>query len=215
MKVYVSGSDKQAANWLMAHLVYKIDEADIVLFTGGPDVDPDLYGEPSHPHTKVSVWRDLDDLKTYKKAIKLKIPMVGVCRGAQFLCVMAGGRLVQHQKDAPFLHHEIETTLLPRITVNSSHHQAMWPWMMCPDDFVVLGWSRGISPYHENGYHEEVVDANPLALGREVEIAYFRKNNALCIQSHPEWCFPPKDIHEQIFIQTMRQYLRLMLDKKL
>ena len=66
------------------------------LITGGPDIDPRLYGEevviesgiltPNRDHTEMSVL---------KKAIALNKPCLGICRGMQLMNVAMGGTLYQ------------------------------------------------------------------------------------------------------------------------
>src|SRR5262245_24070299 len=69
----------------------------IVFFCGGADVSPSLYGErPASRTLGVEVARDQQERELFLRARAANLPMIGICRGAQFLCVMAGGRLCQH-----------------------------------------------------------------------------------------------------------------------
>jgi hypothetical protein len=70
-RVYVVGNDVNYANWLPnIKIVKTLKSADLVLFTGGEDVDPSLYGEPKHPFTGSNLERDLYEQKIYKQATK-------------------------------------------------------------------------------------------------------------------------------------------------
>src|SRR5206468_3407306 len=71
-------------------------EADLVIFAGGADVDPVLYGEVPHETTCCDPKRDQQDMDLYLMCVEHGIPMLGICRGAQFLHVMNGGKLWQH-----------------------------------------------------------------------------------------------------------------------
>ena len=71
------------------------EDADVVIFTGGIDVNPALYGEDAHPSVTFDTRRDEADMVVYQQCIEQGIPMFGVCRGAQFLHVMNGGKLNQ------------------------------------------------------------------------------------------------------------------------
>ena len=77
-------------------VVSDMRDADLVHFTGGEDVTPVLYGQHPHPRTYNSEARDQAEMKVYLQALGLDIPMVGECRGGQFLNVMCGGEMYQH-----------------------------------------------------------------------------------------------------------------------
>jgi putative glutamine amidotransferase len=72
---------------------------DGIVFPGGLDVDPSLYGEAPHPLTEVN--RDLDrlELGVARWAIQAEVPTLGICRGQQLLNVALGGSLIQHLDD--------------------------------------------------------------------------------------------------------------------
>ncbi len=64
----------------------------------------------------------------------------------------------------------------------------MFPWDLPDGDFSVLGWSFDESTHHVNGEDKEIIKGNPkVPLEMEVEVAFFDKIDALCIQGHPEW----------------------------
>lgn len=177
-KVYVVGGGIYYANWLNFDITNTMENADLVLFTGGEDVDPSFYKERANPKTSSNIHRDRREIMDYVKALDLKIPMLGICRGSQFLCVMNGGRLVQHQENKYGVH-PMETTY-GRISITSTHHQAAFPFNLPTKDYKILGWTNGISSIHENGYGEEM---NPPV---ECEIVYYPKTRSLGIQGHPE-----------------------------
>ena len=102
-----------------------IETADLVVFTGGADVNPALYGQTAHSLTRFHDKRDEEDMKVWQECFLRGIPTFGVCRGAQFLYVMLGGRLYQdidnHHGDHQMWDHEGHA-LIPK--VSSVHHQA-------------------------------------------------------------------------------------------
>ena len=182
--IYVVGQDKHYCCWMEGTLVDKMEDANLVVFTGGADVSPEMYGEEKHPRTNCTATRDVDEVIMFRKAMELKIPMVGICRGAQLLCVMAGGKLVQHQ-DNPKFYHKMKTYDDQDIIVTSTHHQAQYPWGLAEDDFRVLGWTTKISKFHENAEQKEMVDG--IVPGDiEVEVCHYPHIRGLGIQSHPE-----------------------------
>lgn len=119
-----------------------------VCLSGGPDIDPELYGGPRHPKLGTT-HPDLDrfELAVVREAARLGMPLLAICRGAQILNVAHGGDLCQHLPEDPgdeVCHqragvkdpacvHEIRVqpdSLLARalgaerLEVNSFHHQA-------------------------------------------------------------------------------------------
>lgn len=203
-KIYVVGSSVGYANWMQGELVRRMEDADLVLFTGGEDVDPSLYGEAHHPLTGSNLTRDEYEMAEFNKARKLNKKLIGICRGAQFLCAMSGGILVQHQENRHWIH-EMLTSDNKKLAITSTHHQAQYPWTMPAEDYKVIGWSVGLSRFHEGGNREEL----PMTKEKEVEIVYYPKTNALGIQSHPECMFGS---NEPQCLESIRWH-RELLDK--
>jgi putative glutamine amidotransferase len=75
---------------------------DALLLTGGPDVDPALYGQATHP-TVYGVDRADDDFECalVEAATVRSLPTLAICRGIQILNVARGGTLYQHIPEDP------------------------------------------------------------------------------------------------------------------
>ncbi|HSP73466.1 MAG TPA: gamma-glutamyl-gamma-aminobutyrate hydrolase family protein [Gaiellaceae bacterium] len=74
-----------------------LDVLDGLVFTGGPDLDPELYGQDAHPATAgVVPERDRGELALLEAALARDLPVLAICRGSQVLNVALGGDLVQH-----------------------------------------------------------------------------------------------------------------------
>lgn len=70
--------------------------ADAIIFTGGEDVNPNIYGADFHPSVQgICFERDEFEIKLLKKAIDKKIPVLGICRGMQLINAAMGGDLYQ------------------------------------------------------------------------------------------------------------------------
>ena len=118
------------------------------LLTGGHDVSPSVYGsEPSADCGIVCPKRDAMEKIVLKYALERDLPVLGICRGIQFLNAALGGTLYQHlPKEHPSdtEHHQTPpydvpahtvairggTPLggllgVPKLAVNSYHHQAV------------------------------------------------------------------------------------------
>ena len=123
--------------------------ADGVLLSGGPDVDPTRYGETMHPACMLATdERDAFEMEIARRCLHDGVPLLAICRGLQVLNVAAGGSLIQdlpsqvpvalpHAMDESLttLAHGldvVEGSLLARAVaqgmsqqVNSRHHQAI------------------------------------------------------------------------------------------
>ena len=112
-----------------------MDNFDGILFSGGPDIDPAIYGEEKEEKCgEISAERDKFEIALYKIAYKRNMPMLGVCRGIQLMNVAAGGTLVQHYDGHQGVTHDVtidKDSLLHSfigkdiISTNSYHHQAV------------------------------------------------------------------------------------------
>ena len=79
-----------------------VDLLDGVLFTGGNDLDPALYGEEWHPQAvKVDPDRQNFELALLAEIEKRRTPALFVCMGCQVLNVHRGGSLTQFLPDDP------------------------------------------------------------------------------------------------------------------
>jgi putative glutamine amidotransferase len=122
-----------------------LDVLDGIVFTGGSDIDPEVYGQAAHPET-AGLYRHRDDseLALMRAALERALPMLAICRGMQLLNVVRGGDLHQHLGDVlpdaaihrgtpgRFAEHTVRveqgTTLASLIgsetSTHSFHHQA-------------------------------------------------------------------------------------------
>jgi putative glutamine amidotransferase len=72
-----------------------LERIDGLLFLGGPDVDPVLYGGATHPTiTGTDADDDRFEIALTHAALAGEVPLLAVCRGIQVLNVALGGTLV-------------------------------------------------------------------------------------------------------------------------
>lgn len=206
-KIYVVDNNSDLSNWMQGNMVNDMAKADVVVFPGGQDISPSIYGDKVHPKTNAGHAIDKWHTAEFKKAHDLGKKMVGICRGAQLLCALSGGKLVQDQEDK-YMAHPFLTYDGKDLVVNSLHHQAMYPWMMPEEEYAVLGWSVGLSKHHEDGSRTEIVNG-VAPLNMEVEAAFFKKFNALCIQCHPEMMYHHKDSNP-IYRESLAYFRQLL-----
>lgn len=73
---------------------------DGLVIAGGGDIDPAIYGAARHPKTEVTAPdRDTWELALAEAALRMNVPLLGICRGMQVLNVACGGTLLQHIPD--------------------------------------------------------------------------------------------------------------------
>src|SRR5882757_3231685 len=77
-----------------------VDALDGILFTGGDDLDPALYGQTWHPKAqKIDPDRQNFELALMAEVEKRKLPALAICLGCQLLNVYRGGTLHQFLPD--------------------------------------------------------------------------------------------------------------------
>jgi putative glutamine amidotransferase len=141
-----------------------LESLDGILFTGGNDIDPALWGADRHPATEIDAARDASEVMLMRAALDLDLPILGICRGMQVMAVVSGGSLHQHLPDligherhraasgtdplaadaSAFGRHDVvvrpgsyaHALLGAHLTVNSFHHQSVDD----PGTFTAVGW---------------------------------------------------------------------------
>lgn len=154
----------------------------MVLFTGGSDVDPSIYGDTSPFNICQSyIERDRIEMSIFKRALKFNIVMTGICRGLQFLNVMDGGKMMHHLNNHAGGIHTIKTSSIyeqDTLAVNSFHHQMVIP----SQDAKIVGWcSHNLSDVYI-GDKDLPVDFK----NKEIESVIFPKIRSFGVQYHPE-----------------------------
>ena len=125
-----------------------VEELDGLLFTGGQDVDPQLYHmSPAQVSGPFCPARDRLEQAVFAAADRADKPILGICRGLQIINVLRGGSLYQdlateygapltdHRMARPYGRRVHDARLVPgtplhalfggrTLGVNSCHHQA-------------------------------------------------------------------------------------------
>jgi putative glutamine amidotransferase len=108
---------------------------DGLLFTGGQDVSPAMYGEAKSEYCgEVCLARDEMEAALFSLAVtEMDKPALGICRGIQFLNALLGGTLYQDldtqhksvtQSVPPLCHHQKQPYDKPshKVTIKSGSH---------------------------------------------------------------------------------------------
>lgn len=124
-----------------------VEILDGFLFSGGQDINPELYRETNKKCKELCTHRDVMEQLLFKKVIEKDKPAYGICRGLQLFNVCLGGSLfqdiptelcsdIEHSQNPPYdqAAHSVridKNTLLYEIVneeeldVNSYHHQGI------------------------------------------------------------------------------------------
>lgn len=175
---------------------------DGLLISGGADLHPERYGQPSRGSTTMEPDRDALEYEAWTVAQARGLPVLGLCRGFQAINAFSGGTLLQHVDGhqgpswgtGPAKIHPLRIapgTRLARILfptnagggvlrVNSYHHQAVRPSDLAPG-LVANAWAS--SPAGD------IIEGLEAADGRFV----------LGVQCHPERTESTPPAFERLF----------------
>ncbi len=146
-----------------------------IILSGGDDVNPSLYGGKGQ-NRRVSAERDDTEKKLVEISIKKKIPLIGICRGAQLANVFFGGKLVQNIKSVTGINHVGTAHLINIIGKEPAD-------LFEKEKFTV-------NSYHDHGINASSLSADliPFALSSDgiVEGFYHPKYAIAGILWHPE-----------------------------
>ena len=178
-KLFVADSIEYASPFLDSFsLVTNIEECDTIMFTGGEDISPVHYKEPVGKFTYCNPARDMYEYRIFDYGRVSDKSFLGICRGAQLLTALVGGKVIQHVANHG-ISHDVITIDGDRLRTSSLHHQMMWPWQV---EHKMLAWSSPRSNTYLNGWNKELT----LPEEKEPEVVYYPSIKALCIQGHPE-----------------------------
>lgn len=208
------------ALWLTSHKqyghnfkqVYTIADSDIVILPGGADWMPQFYGEPIGINTRPYENSDKIQMLTALEAIHKKKFIVGICRGAQGLCILNGGKLIQHVTNHAGYAHDILTCDGEILATNSLHHQMLNLSVLPASCYKTLAWSYNHrSTTYLNGKDQQCCYATGesfLDKGyNEPEIVRFNYIKGIAIQGHPEMESMPKATVTFIIDKLLEAYL--------
>ena len=138
------------------------DDMELLIFTGGQDINPEIYGEENIYSYYSNGRRDTVELALLDLVIPYDIPVFGICRGHQLISAYFGGKLHQ-DLDMVGIGHDGQHNLVMEndtFSVNSMHHQGVYIPALGQK---VIGWHKEVSeltlgenyPYVTTQFHPE------------------------------------------------------------
>lgn len=178
----------------------EITEDTVMLFGGGTDIFAGIYNEEPHRLNQVAdTRRDQMEMAAFQMGREVGARMLGICRGAQLLCALAGGKLVQNVTGHSS-GHEIMTNTGEIYRTSSVHHQMMFPFKV---KHKMLAWSREpLSDFYDLNNKTKLTE-----LPVEPEIVYFPAIKGLAIQGHPEFMRHKNDPFVKLSQNLVKEYL--------
>ncbi len=208
LKVYVVGGHRwcgpstvsmfKDAGWdVVGDEILKTDpnSVDLVVFTGGSDVSPELYGEENIA-SSCDPMRDRFEVEVYS-ALKPETKKAGICRGGQFLAVMNGDKLIQHHgyQGGTNPMYGPDGFICP---VNVCHHQGFVTTK--ENGGEVLAWIK--PEKYKTGTVPSLGDG-----GYPSYSSFYPKTNSYCFQPHAEWGHQPS---HDYFFRMLTEHLGLV-----
>jgi len=164
-----------------------------IILTGGNTPHPDLYGGKIK-EGDFSKERDSTEKKLLEIAIEKKLPVLGICRGLQFMNIFFGGKIER-------ISDEVKNCLEH---VASNHKITI-------KDENFLGTNAEVNSYHNYGVIEDDIgkDLNIFAKSSDniVEGVCHKNYPIAAIEWHPERKSPDENINEKIIKAFMNKEL--------
>ena len=168
-----------------------IQLADLVCFTGGSDINPDIYHEKPIPEMgTVDHRRDLVETREFNAAKQAGIPMVGICRGAQLLNCLNGGRLWQHIGTKHYRDHDCQDLRTNEVwSITSTHHQMMRPTQQAIIVAAACKAKGDLSSIADLKKADglSVIPGASKEYNLDPEVVWYPDTMSLCFQGHPEY----------------------------
>lgn len=190
-------SDKDSISQLL-------DSVDGILLTGGHDVDPKLYGEEPIPECgAVCGERDSMESELLNQALEKDMPILGICRGIQFLNAYLGGTLyqdlpVQHPSDIE--HHQKPPYDVPVHEVTVAKESGLFRFLNKE--------SLSVNSYHHQAVKDKADYLSVMAVSEDGLIEAVEmpdKKFVWALQWHPEFSYLKDDDCRKVFEEFVRK----------
>ncbi len=206
MKIGIVGRNKDTINYekmlktmkknhITSLSVGELAACQALIFPGGGDITPELFGQKNLSSRNIDTELDLLQLRIFEQACRQEIPILGICKGMQIINVGLGGSLIQdlptahlHTSPQTDLYHESFTatdSFLYKLygehfVINSRHHQSvdklgnqLIPVQWCPIDHCIEALTHENLPIFGVQWHPERLSMVETSICGNPLFAYF------------------------------------------
>ncbi len=175
-----------------------LSKIDGILFAGGGDIAPILYSEPLTTNVgRFEERRDYWEMLLIKEAIKIKLPIFGICRGMQLINIALGGNIYQDLSDIKDCH-------LNHVQPNGrhilTHAIKQEPGSMMEE---IVGAQCWVNSFHHQAIKKLADGLKATSFSPDNIIEAVESNDPnhfiLGVQFHPEMMTPKYDLAMKLF----------------
>lgn len=173
---------------------YSVDDmlaCDFLMLTGGADIHPSYYGQDKCNRFASGYHDEERDKKEWaliNAALEADTPIIGICRGAQWLSVAAGGTLIQHvdghtggMPHVLKIQDKCEELGERPIYMSTDHHQMV---NLTNVEHILHAWTDHLSSVYLGEKDKRLFEKG---LKFEPEIFYIPVIRGFGVQGHPEY----------------------------
>jgi gamma-glutamyl-gamma-aminobutyrate hydrolase PuuD len=198
-----------------------VNEDTVIMYGGGEDISPSLYGAVHNPKTHASKQpsrRDALEKAIFEIGVARGAAHYGICRGHQLLAALLGGRLYQHIHNH-HTSHEVAVNMeamkaeqwddlfkTPKFMTTSVHHQAVDIKSLQDKYYTIPVLSnKCLSPVYELG--DEKLTAEDVKEDNEAFYVYAKR--VFGVQGHPEF-----DRRDSPFVQFCQTMMTILIEER-
>lgn len=186
MKIFIVGNNNISVKFIdNAEVVGSIESAEMVIFAGRDNLSAEVCGVEDLPGITCNYKNDVEEMGQFFKAMdspNVKL-ILGLNRGANLLCALNGGGLIQKVSNHSLFGLHLITNGKEDILMTSDHDQMQYPFSA--DKFTVLYWAHPKRSDYYEGYEIDFTKDDKFVEPEIVLYETFEKK-CLAIQGNPE-----------------------------
>jgi putative glutamine amidotransferase len=177
---------------------------DGVLFSGGVDVDPTLFGADHEAGLgEVDAERDTFEIELYRLTRLKRVPVLGICRGFQVINVAEGGTLHQHLPGVGGVWADHRQTALPPTL---GHRVRVAEGTQLKEAYP--SGALRVNSYHHQGVKDVAPGLTVSAWAPDGLVEALEGEAVIAVQWHPELLFEHHPEHLEPFRALVQMCLQ-------
>ncbi len=189
--VYAAGGLPIMLPTLLGTSLMQLESLDGVLFSGGVDPDPEIWGADHEAGLgEIDAIRDAFELELYTAAREAKKPILGICRGIQLINVAEGGSLLQHIPHSQGIWADHRQLALPPTL---GHRVRVVAGSVLAAEYGVE--TLRVNSYHHMGIKDVAPSLSVSAYSPDGLVEGLEGDGIIAVQWHPELLFETHPEH--------------------